>query len=165
MVITPLTPKTRFPVMNTNTAQTDLIPFPPRTEVGSGPQSFPFTPHTPAFMPRVSCYTRCIRRLMFHHSGFLSRARSFPFLALVFLPLSAALAGPALGPWVPIFKGIEHAVGTNNPNISGNFSNLQVVHCVRVDLTDPDVRLFTTPKTTNYVAESRETLNLSVPRS
>src|ERR1039458_7195437 len=60
-------------------------------------------------------------------------------------------------------KVVEHAVGTNNPNISGNFSNLQVVHCVRVDLTDPDVRLFTTPKTTNYVAESRETLNLSVP--
>src|ERR1019366_3565542 len=117
----------------------------------------------PAFMPQVSRYTRCIERLMFHQSGLLSQARSLPFLSLVFLPLSATLAGPAIGPWVPIFKGIEHAVGTNDPNISGNFPRLQVVHCVRVDLTDPDVQFFTTPKASNYVAESRETLNLSVP--
>ena len=58
---------------------------------------------------------------MFHGSRLLSHARSLPFLALVLLPFSAALAGPALGPWTPIFKGIDHAVGTNNPNIAGNF--------------------------------------------
>jgi hypothetical protein len=117
--------------MNTNTAQTDLIPFQPRTEIGLAPQSFPFT--------------------------------LLPFLALLFLPLSAAVALPAIGPWVPIFKGVEQAVGTNDPSISGNFANRQVVHCVRVDLTDPNVQFFTTPKATNYVAESRETLTLSVP--
>ena len=100
---------------------------------------------------------------MFHHSGCLSYARVLPILALVSLPLSAALAGPAIGPWVPIFKGIEQAVGTNNPSISGNFPRLQVVHCVRLDLTDPDVQFFPTPKASNYVAESRETLTLSVP--
>jgi exopolysaccharide biosynthesis protein len=81
----------------------------------------------------------------------------------VLLPYSAALAGPAIGPWVPIFKGIEHAVGTNDPNIAGNFPELQVVHCVRVDLTDTDVQLFPTPRASSYVAESRETLTLSVP--
>ena len=100
---------------------------------------------------------------MFHHSGCLSYARVLPILALVSLPLSAALVGPAIGPWVPIFKGIEQAVGTNNPSISGNFPRLQVVHCVRLDLTDPDVQFFPTPKASNYVAESRETLTLSVP--
>jgi exopolysaccharide biosynthesis protein len=149
--------------MITNTAQTDLIPFQPRTEIGPAPQSFPFTQPTPAFTPQVSRYARCIKRLMFHHSGCLSYARVLPILALVSLPLSAALVGPAIGPWVPIFKGIEQAVGTNNPSISGNFPRLQVVHCVRVDLTDPDVQFFPTPKASNYVAESRETLTLSVP--
>ena len=114
-------------------------------------------------MPQVLRYTRCIARLLFHHPGFLTHARLLPFLALVLLPFSAALAGPAIGPWVPIFKGIEHAVGTNDPNIAGNFPELQVVHCVRVDLTDPDVQFFTTPMASSYVAESRETLTLSVP--
>lgn len=90
-------------------------------------------------------------------------------IALAFLPLSAALALPAIGPWVPIFKGVELAIGTNDSSISGNFTNsqythyMQVVRCVRVDLTDPQVKLFTTPRATNYVAETRETLNLSVP--
>lgn len=100
---------------------------------------------------------------MFHHSHLLSHARWLPFLALVFLPCSGAVGGPAIGPWTPLFKGIDHAVGTNNPNITGNFPRLQVVHCVRVDLTDPDVQLFTTPRASGYVAESRETLDLSVP--
>jgi exopolysaccharide biosynthesis protein len=100
---------------------------------------------------------------MIHGSRLLSHAGSLPLLALVLLPFSAALAGPTLGPWTPIFKGIAHAVGTNNPNIAGNFPELQVVHCVRVDLTDPDVQVFTTPRASGYVAESRETLTLSVP--
>jgi hypothetical protein len=79
------------------------------------------------------------------------------------LPFSAAIAGPTLGPWIPIFKGIDHAVGTNDPSIPGNFPELQVVNCVRVDLTDPDIQFLTTPRASGYVAESRETLTLSVP--
>ena len=114
-------------------------------------------------MPQVSRITRCLARLIFHHSGLLSNARSLLFLALVLLPVSAALAGPTIGPWVPIFKGIDLAVGTNDPNIAGNFPELQVVRCVRVDLTDPDIQFFTTPRASSYVAESRETLTLSVP--
>jgi hypothetical protein len=75
----------------------------------------------------------------------------------------SATAGPVPGPWTPIFKGIDHAVGTNDPSIPGNLSVLQVANCIRVDLTDPDVRLFTTPPAPNPVAESRETLTQTVP--
>ena len=74
-----------------------------------------------------------------------------------------------VGPWTPIFKGIDHAVGTNFPSttITNNGviftdSTLQVVHCVRVDLRDPDVQLFTTPRAPNWAAESRETLSLRI---
>jgi hypothetical protein len=84
-------------------------------------------------------------------------------LALTLLPLTSAIAGPAFGPWNPIYKGIDHAVGTNTPGLPGSFSQLQVAHCVRVDLTDPDVQLFATPRASSYAAESRETVTLSVP--
>ncbi|HLH57311.1 MAG TPA: phosphodiester glycosidase family protein [Verrucomicrobiae bacterium] len=72
-------------------------------------------------------------------------------------------AGPVPGPWTPAFKGVDLANGTNNPSVNGNFPRLQVVRCVRVDLTDPDVRLFSTAKASNYVAESTETYTLSIP--
>ena len=85
-------------------------------------------------------------------------------LALLSAGAGLAQASPAFGPWAPIFKGIDHAVGTNNPALPGNFPNeRQVVHCIRVDLTDPDIRLFATPKAAAYVAESRETLTQTVP--
>lgn len=89
--------------------------------------------------------------------------RAFLLLTPLFAAAFWAQASPVFGPWTPIFKGIDHGVGTNNPNIAGNFPRLQVVHCVRVDLTDPDVQLFTTPRASSYVAESRETLTQSVP--
>jgi exopolysaccharide biosynthesis protein len=72
-------------------------------------------------------------------------------------------------PWIPIFKGVERAAGTNFP--STTFTNngvvytdstLQVANCVRVDLLDPDVQLFTTPRATNYALESSETYSISV---
>jgi hypothetical protein len=86
-------------------------------------------------------------------------------LSLMLLLAAAfwASASPVFGPWTPIFKGIDHAVGTNDPSIAGNFPRLQVVNCVRVDLTDPDIQLFTTPRAPSYVAESRETLTQTVP--
>src|SRR5438552_1559301 len=71
--------------------------------------------------------------------------------------------------WIPIFKGIDHAVGTNCPPTTVNNngltfvdSTLQVANCVRIDLTDPDVQLFTTPRASNYVAEFGETLSLGI---
>jgi hypothetical protein len=56
------------------------------------------------------------------------------------------------GPWVPLFKGIDHATGANIPG-SGGFAELQAVNALRVDLTDPDVRFFTTPRYANYVPD------------
>jgi len=75
--------------------------------------------------------------------------------------LPCADASTVLGPWVPIFKGVDHAVGTNTPG-GGGFTTLQVAHGIRVDLTDPDVRLFATPRIANYQAGSRETAGMTV---
>jgi len=76
----------------------------------------------------------------------------------VFLP--ATRAQMIIGPWQPIFKGVERAVGTNFADAT--IPRRQVANCVRVDLTDPDVQLFHTPRAPDYVAESRETLSLTV---
>ncbi len=64
----------------------------------------------------------------------------------------SAFGGTTLGSWVPIFKGMDHALGTNTPG-GGGYPDLQVVNAVRVDLTDPDIRLFPTPRYSNYVAD------------
>ncbi len=72
-----------------------------------------------------------------------------------------AQAGQIIGPWVPIFKGVDHSVSTNLPGGTA-FPNRHVVHALRVDLHDPDVRLLTTPRFTNYVAGSREVGALTV---
>ncbi len=76
---------------------------------------------------------------------------------------AAALMAPAIpaatlvGPWTPIFKGVDHSVSTNIPGAGASFGTLQVVHAFRVDLKDPDIRLFTNPRiTNNYVADQRE---------
>jgi exopolysaccharide biosynthesis protein len=74
--------------------------------------------------------------------------------------LSAARGEMLLSPWVPAFKGIDHSVGTNIADIT--IPRRQVAHCFRVDLLDPDVRLFTTPPAPSYVRGTRETLFLSV---
>jgi hypothetical protein len=58
-------------------------------------------------------------------------------------------ASTTLGTWVPIFKGIDHATGTNTPG-GGGFDELQVVQLLRVDLTDPDLQLFASPPVSNY---------------
>src|SRR6266511_2707496 len=83
-------------------------------------------------------------------------------LALAFLIAAfPARATPAIGPWKPLFKGVDYSVSTNIPS-GGDFPNLQVVHSFRVDLTDPDIRLLTTPRISNYAAGDRETGGLTV---
>ena len=84
-------------------------------------------------------------------------------LAAVGLWSTSALASPVPSGWTNLFKGVQYAVGTNNPGIAGNFPRLQVVRCIKIDLNDPDVRLFSTVKASNYAVESRETLTLTVP--
>src|SRR5262249_15427829 len=85
------------------------------------------------------------------------------------LTAAAVHATMVVSPFTPIFKGIDHAVATNFPvtTVTNNGviftdSALQVVHCVRIDLSDPDVQLFTTPQAPNWAPESRETLSLSI---
>ena len=94
--------------------------------------------------------------------------RALISLALLTL-LGTGRADMLFSSWTPLFKGIDHAVGTNRPNtvftnrgVVYTDSLLQVAHCVRVDLADPDVRLFATPPAPNPVPESRETLSLSI---
>lgn len=67
----------------------------------------------------------------------------------------------AVGPWVPQFKGIDHSVSTNLPN-QGGLPHRMVIHALRIDLSDPDVRLFPTPRISNYVSGSRETSGQTV---
>jgi len=80
-------------------------------------------------------------------------------VGLLGLSLAVASATNTVSSWVPIFKGIEQAAGTNNNEGEVALS----VHALRIDLQDPDVRLFVTPPASNYVANSRETL-LQTPR-
>ena len=89
-------------------------------------------------------------------------------MLLIFSSLSAR-ANVVVTPWSPLFKGIERALGTNTPttfftNNGVAYTNhtLQVATCLRIDLQDPDVRLFTSPRATNYVLESSETYSISV---
>ena len=51
-----------------------------------------------------------------------------------------------VGPWTPIFQGIDLASGQQAP---GAGEQRHEVRCLRVDLQNPDVRLFTTPHCTN----------------
>jgi exopolysaccharide biosynthesis protein len=76
------------------------------------------------------------------------------------LAVTASHAQMTIAPWAPLFKGIEHAAGTNYANAT--IPRLQVANCVRVDLADPDVQLFASPRASNYLAESRETYSMSV---
>jgi hypothetical protein len=65
-------------------------------------------------------------------------------------------AAMIVGPWTPLFKGIEHSVNTNTPGI---IPRLQAIHALRVDLTDPDISFETTPRVlTNYLSGVREVI-------
>ena len=68
-------------------------------------------------------------------------------ILLVILSAATARASLVVGSWTPIFQGVDHLVATNVPD--ADHPRLQVVHGLRVDLTDPDLHLFTTPRCTN----------------
>ena len=67
-----------------------------------------------------------------------------PILAGVLLAQAARAATITIGPWSPRFKGIELASGQQQSD--GTAAPDQQVLCLRIDLTDPDVELFATPK-------------------
>src|SRR5438045_4088221 len=73
----------------------------------------------------------------------------FYLCALTFaLAGTVAQATITVGGWTPIYKGIEFATG----QADATEPHLQQVRALRVDLLDPDVRLFTTPRLTNAPA-------------
>src|SRR5260221_1832873 len=89
--------------------------------------------------------------------------------AVLFATLCASHATIVIGPWNPLFKGIDHAVGNNYPSTTVTNNGvvfvdyaLQFVHCLRINLTIPTVRWFRTPRATNYVAGSQETQSLMI---
>lgn len=100
----------------------------------------------------------------------MARAAGIGAVLLALLLLAdAARAGVFVTPWMPMFKGVDRLVGTNTPptiytnnGVVYTNSALQVVNCVRVDLHDPDVQFFATPRATNYVADTSETYSMSV---
>ena len=66
-------------------------------------------------------------------------------------------------PWIPVFKGIDHAIGTNLAGAGALYQNRMVVHVMRVDLHDPDIKLLPTPRIlNNYIPDSRETAGYTV---
>jgi len=71
--------------------------------------------------------------------------------------VAAATGTPAattnIGPWTPLFKGIEHTFVRVASTIP---SEQQAINCLRIELTDPDISLFTTPHCTNC---TRDTVN------
>lgn len=102
--------------------------------------------------------------------GFMNFLPSFFHSCLrilaAFLGLTAvfqATAIPALPEWTPIFKGIDHLVATNLPD-RANYPNLQVGNALRINLTDPDIKLVTTPRIANYQQNFRETGGMTVSR-
>jgi len=88
--------------------------------------------------------------------------RTLTTFAALLVAVTLAQGQMSSGPWIQLFKGIDYAVGTNWPDGNSPIVEQQSVRCVRVDLTDPDVQLFATPRAPNYAADSRETLSLSV---
>ena len=81
-------------------------------------------------------------------------------LVMVIISPIASKADTTLDDWTPIFKGIDRTTGRMTP--TGGDTKTMVVQILRVDLTDPDVQLLTTPPATNYQARVRETLGQSV---
>lgn len=72
-------------------------------------------------------------------------------------------AAPTLGEWIPLFKGVDHQALVNT-EASGDFQHLMVAHALRVDLLDPDIRFFSSPRIANYVQNSREVAGMTVSR-
>src|SRR5712691_10220279 len=72
--------------------------------------------------------------------------RSFCTMVL-FITVAAAHASIIVNPWVPIFKGIDHATGQMIPD--GVDFQLQAVNAMRIDLHDPDLQMFSDPPCSN----------------
>jgi hypothetical protein len=72
--------------------------------------------------------------------------RSFPAI-LLFITAATANALIVTNAWVPIFKGIDHTTARMIPDAVD--PRLQAVNALRIDLSDPDVQMFSDPPCTN----------------
>lgn len=88
-------------------------------------------------------------------------ARLRLFACALLLAAAPVLAAPVVTGWKPLFKGIDYLTGTNSQS-AGDFNNRMVAHVLRINLTDPDIRLLPTPRHTNYIANSSETQGRTV---
>src|SRR5262245_53199904 len=140
---TPRTRAIRFQVMNTNTAAINSIRM--------------VNPQTRKAV-RISMLG--IQTSVDHLQMQISATKFMLMLTLVTMGISLR-AETLVGSWKPIFKGVDYSVSTNIPS-GGDFPNRQVVHAFRVDLTDPDIRLRTTPRISNYIANASEVGGLTV---
>jgi hypothetical protein len=78
-------------------------------------------------------------------------------LTMLLMIAAPAQAQTVLGPWVPMFDGIDHAVGTNIPS-DGGMPDLMVMNALRVDLTDPNLQFYASPRiATDYAVDGCET--------
>ena len=73
--------------------------------------------------------------------------RSILAVSLMLFTFAVSAATVTVGTWTPIFKGIDLAAGQQEATVAGEKNHRTL--CYRIDLTDPDVSLFTTPKCTN----------------
>lgn len=73
-------------------------------------------------------------------------------LCVLVLDPAARSAVISVGSWIPVFKGVELASGQQQAQTASELD--QQVLCLRVDLTDPDISLFTTPHCTNCVRDT-----------
>ena len=70
--------------------------------------------------------------------------RILPVLALLLVGPIIRGASVTVGPWSPIFQGVEFASGAQRSQ--GTSAPDQQVRCLRVDLSAPGIELFATPK-------------------
>jgi len=81
--------------------------------------------------------------------------------------VAAALCGTVaqavivtVDPWVPLYQGVDLGHGQQQAQVTGE-RNHQVL-CLRIDLTNPDIRLFTTPHCTNSCGQDTLSENASL---
>ena len=124
-----------FPAMNTNTVATE------------------------AMADEILCLTRLGPTRALSSRPSLSRRKlldwQFVALVLCLMTVAQARAATVLGSWVPLFKGIDHAVGTNIPD-GGSFPDLMVMNALRVDLSDPSLQFYTSPRYADYSVDNYE---------
>ena len=70
---------------------------------------------------------------------------SFVSATLLLAAFGVQAATITVSPWAPLFKGIEHATGIQQPTQAGERN--QRANCLKIDLNDPDVKFFATPRT------------------